>query len=309
MLRTGGIVGALALAVPATPAAAPPPFEILRWTAPGAELAALSTQPAACLGSAAVEVQAGEALFNSPRLLGGQAAKAGLSCAGCHVNGRDNAHFLMAGVSDRAGTADVTHSFFGAARGNGRFDPVTIPDLARPGKVSRDPAGGALESFVRDLIVDEFAGREPTPAMLAALAAYVRAIAPCPDGDPPGRRALDDQLRLIDFALRGATGMARRADPVAARALLAAARHQLGLIAERYPAPPFGAERRELLAASRVLADMHDKAANSDGFIAALSAWRAAFEKDLVQRLRRREARSLYNPANLAFVAPQQDNR
>lgn len=304
------MAGALALGVPAAPAAAPPPFEMLRWTAPGTELATLSTQPAACPGNAAVEVQAGEALFNSPRLLGGQAAKAGLSCAGCHVNGRDNAHFLMTGVSDRAGTADVTHSFFGAARGNGRFDPVIIPDLARPGKVPRDPAGGALESFVRELIVDEFGGREPTPAMLAALAAYVRAVAPCPDGDPPvRRRALDDQLRLIAFALRGATGMARRADPVAARALLAAARHQLGLIAERYPAPAFGAERRDLLAASRALADLEGKAAEGDGFTTALSTWRAAFENGLARRLRRHEARSLYNPANLAFVAPQQDNR
>jgi hypothetical protein len=295
--------------VPAAPAPAPPPFESLRWTAPGAEHAVLTTRPAACLGSASVEVQAGEALFNSPRLLGGQAAKAGLSCAGCHVNGRDNAHFLMAGVSDRAGTADVTHSFFGAARGNGRFDPVIIPDLARPGKVSRDPAGGALESFVRTLIVDEFGGREPTPAMLAAIAAYVRAIAPCPDGDLPVRRALDDQLRLIAFALGGATGMAQRGDPVAARALLAAARHQLGLIAERYPAPRFGAERRNLLAASRALADLDARAAGKDGFTAGLSAWRAAFESGLAPRLRRHEARSLYNPAKLAFVAPQQDNR
>ena len=300
---------ALALAVPAAPAAAPPPFETLRWTAPGAELAVLTTQPAACLGSASVEIQAGEALFNSPRLLGGQAAKAGLSCAGCHVNGRDNAHFLMAGVSDRAGTADVTHSFFGAARGNGRFDPVRIPDLARPGKVSRDSADGVLESFVRALIVDEFAGREPTPAMLAAIAAYVRAIAPCPDGDPPVRRALDDQLRLTVSALRGAIGMARRGDGAAARALLAAARHQLGLIAERYPAPAFGVERRDLLAASRALADLEGKAAEGDGFTTALSTWRAAFENGLARRLRRHEARSLYNPANLAFVAPQQDNR
>ena len=51
MLRTGGIVGALALAVPATPAAAPPPFEILRWTAPGAELAALSASAGDALAS------------------------------------------------------------------------------------------------------------------------------------------------------------------------------------------------------------------------------------------------------------------
>ncbi|NJS15549.1 MAG: hypothetical protein HC788_14335, partial [Sphingopyxis sp.] len=135
-------------------------------------------QPAACVSDISVDAQAGEALFNSPSLLGGQAAKGGLSCASCHVNGRGNRHFVMTGVSDAPGTADVTNSFFSPARGNGRFDPVVIPDLALPGKVARDPAAAALEPFIRTLIVEEFSGSEPTPAMLGALAAYVRAVRP-----------------------------------------------------------------------------------------------------------------------------------
>lgn len=293
----------------AAPAAAPPRFEVLRWTAPGAELAALTTQPATCLGDRSVAVQAGEALFNSPGLLGGQAAKAGLSCASCHANGRDNPHFVMAGVSDAPGTADVTSSFFSAARGNGRFDPVIIPDLAVPGKVSRDPASGALEPFIRTLIVEEFAGQEPTPAMLGALATYVRSIGTCSDGSARTARTLDDQLQLISAGLRGAAEMARRGDPVAARALVAAARHQLGLIAERYPVPRFRAEQRALLDASRGLQVLSGQSADMEAFTTSATAWRASLDGGLAPRLRAKAPRSLYNPAKLGFVAPQQDNR
>lgn len=291
------------------PAATPADFEVLRWTAPGAELAALTTQPATCLGDASVHAQAGAALFNSPGLLGGQAAKAGLSCASCHANGRDNPHFQMAGVSAAPGTADVTSSFFSAARGNGRFDPVAIPDLALPGKVAREPATGALEPFVRTLIVEEFAGQEPTPAMLAALTAYVRSVGTCSDGSGRTARTLGDQLQLISAALHGAEDMIRRGDPVAARALVAAARHQLGLIAERYPAPRFRANQRALLAASRDLQSVGGQSADEDAFTASVTAWRARFEGGLALQLRKASANSYYNRAHLTFVAPQQDNR
>lgn len=282
---------------------------MLRWTAPEAAKDALTTQPAACLRDPSDDALAGEALFNSPALLGGQAAKGGLSCASCHVNGRGNGHFLMAGVSDAPGTADVTNSFFSAARGNGRFDPVAIPDLALPGKVSRDPAAGALEPFIRTLIVEEFAGQEPTPAMLGALAAYVRAIRPCASGVALMPRTLSGQLRLVDAALDGAVGMARRGDTVAAGVLVAAARHQLGLIAERYAATPFRPQQRELLAASRALQTLAGEAADPKQFAISASAWRARFAAGLAQQLREREQLSLYNAANLAFVAPQRDSR
>jgi hypothetical protein len=282
----------------------------LRWTAPGAELAALTTQPAVCLGDNSVSAQAGEALFNSPALLGGQAAKAGLSCASCHANGRDNVHFLMAGVSDAPGTADVTSSFFSAARGNGMFDPVPIPDLALPGKISRDPAAGTLAPFIRTLIVEEFAGAEPTPAMLAALAAYVGGVQTCPGdlGKPVPRRA-KDQLLILQSALAGAADMAARGEDRAARSLIAAARHQLGLMSERYAGPALARERAQLLSASRALQRIGERSQLSDSFVEAVHRWHADFHAGLAQRLLQNEPQSLYNPANLTFVAPQQDNR
>ncbi len=244
-------LAALLLGAAATPGT-PPAFEQLRWTAPGAELALLSEQPATCVADDDDMIRGGRALFATPTLLGGQAAKAGLSCASCHINGRDNPHFLLAGVPAGPGTADVTNSFFSAARGNSRFDPVAIPDLAKPGKVSRDPRTRALEAFIRDLIVEEFGGQEPTPAMLDALAAYVRAVRPCP-GERRAVRRLDDQLLAITDGAVGAQLMIDRADSQGVRLAIAAMRHQLGLIAERYAGPGFARDRNALLASSREL--------------------------------------------------------
>lgn len=294
-------------------AAVPPLFETLRWTAPGAQLEALSTQPPACLSYTRQDgpmVQAGQALFNTPTLLGGQAAKAGLNCASCHVNGRDNPHFMLTGVSDRPGTADVTNSFFSAARGNGRFDPVRIPDLAAPGKVSREPKAKALEPFIRTLIVEEFAGQEPSPAVLEALAAYVRAIQSCPGDDKmPVQRMLADQLLLVQSALKGAIEMAKRGDAAATRVLIAAARHQLGLVSERYAGGKFKRENALLLAGSRELQALADQAESPQQLAEAANQWLIRFNANSARQLARKEAQSLYNPGKLGFVAPQRKSR
>jgi hypothetical protein len=294
------LAGTAALAA----AAAPPLLETLRWTVPGAELAALSTQPSACLYYDPRNrplVQAGQALFNTPTLLGGQAAKAGLSCASCHVNGRDNAHFLLAGVSDKAGTADVTNSFFSAARGNARFDPVPIPDLAAPGKVSRDPEAGTLAPFIRTLIVDEFGGQEPSLATLDALATYVRAIRNCPGADnAPVPRKVQDQLDLVKAAALGAVEMSRRGDRQASRLLIAAARHQLGLVSERYAGPKLRRERAALLMASRQLQDLADAPGTPESFAKQMADWSRRFDKEAGERLVRNAPQSLYDQKRLA---------
>ncbi len=290
-------------------AAIPPLFETLRWTAPGAELEAMSSQPSACLADdphTTTLVRAGEALFNTPTLLGGQAAKAGLNCASCHVNGRNNPHFALAGVSDKPGTADVTNSFFSAARGNGRFDPVMIPDLAAPGKISHDPSAKALEPFIRTLIVDEFGGREPSPATLDALAAYVRAIRSCPGGDKmQAPRKLDDQLTLIQAGVMGAVEMQARGDRQASLLLIAAARHQLGLLSERYAGPSLERERAELLKASRQLQDLANAPATLPEFSKRAADWMTGFDKNVGERLVRRNTVSLYNSELLAKALPQ----
>jgi hypothetical protein len=291
------LLGATALAA----AASPPSFLALKWTTPGAELEVLSRQSEQCLDYTVAEkplIKAGEALFNTPTLLGGQAAKAGLSCASCHNNGHDNPHFRLAGLSDAPGTADVSNSFFSPARGNGKFDPVRIPDLAMPGKVPRDPNTNALKPFIRNLIVDEFSGQEPSAATLDALAAFVRAIKTCPSGGEPPL-TLQKQLALLDAAMGGADLMTKQRDFQAARLLLASARHQLGLINERYSGQRLKPQRQKLMA----LSTKFRKAIESSDTTfadAQFMAFAAYANAELWPELQRTERYSLYNPALLS---------
>lgn len=267
----------------------------LIWTQPGHEVAALTRQPAMCSKAAAGDAQAmiGEALFNAPMLLGGQAARADISCASCHSNGRRNPHFQLDGVSGGPGTADVSSSFFSLARANGRFDPKPIPDLALPGKISRDPASGELERFLRGLIVEEFSGREPSPAAISALAAYVRAIGDCGavQGQP---RRLADQAVLVRLSVMAAERLAAAGEAESAAIAVAGARHQLGLIDERYAGRGLARERDQLLAASRALQPAAQARAPEP---AELRRWLTGFERDLLPMLARSEARSLYSEA------------
>lgn len=253
-------------------------------------------EPAACFapGGDLAQIEAGRALFNAPQLLGGQAARADLSCASCHSNGRRNPHFFLDGVSDIPGSADVTASFFSAARGNGVFDPKPIPDLALPGRVSHDPASGELERFLRGLIVEEFSGSEPSPSVLAALATYVRALEPCEtEQDQP--RTLAEDVALVQASVRGAGWFAERGERDPALMLIRGARHQLGLIDERYPMEE--TLHSKLLRASRELLSLHDSPELSNP---ALDRWLSRFERGIVPQLRRRETHSLYNPAGIA---------
>jgi hypothetical protein len=292
-------------------AAAPATFEALRWTEPGVEKEILASQPTTCLEYWSEEesfVMAGRALFNTPALLGGQAAKAGLSCASCHVNGRDNPHFLLAGISADPGTADVTNSFFSAARSNGRFDPIPIPDLAALGKITRDPKDPSLERFIRNLIVEEFAGEEPSYYTLETLAFYVRAINACPpDGKTRISRSVLDQWIIMGDAVDVASKYATRGDsPKEVNLLIAAARHQLGLISERYAGRKFTRERKELLSASQQLqriGQMPDAFVQSE----ALKLWQKQFDGRVLKRLVDKQPQSLYDFSRLAEIFPSQD--
>ncbi len=290
-----------------------PPLRMLDWTDRPGWYVAASSQPATCLAStsdaAATErIARGAVLFQSPTLLGGQAARGRLSCASCHNNGRDNPHFFLGGISQTPGTADVTSSFFGTARANGRFDPVRIPDLGRPGRIARDRSNRDLERFIRTLIVDEFSGTEPDSASLDAVSAYVRAIRPCADQPDDGRVPidLDDQLRAVRDGVGGAMAMARAGDGPAARQMIAATRHQLGLIAERYRDARPGRIGSALAHASQRLAAIEPTAAAAD----TLALWLIAFDRDVVPRLERGRTASLYAPDRLRrTLAAQPDNR
>lgn len=306
--RTRALAAAFALAAGAAAAGgADPPIRAMRWAAPGADpLRAIATAPAECLATPAdpedaLAVEVGRAAFRTPVLLGGQAARAGLSCESCHRAGRDNPDFLFPGVSGAPGTADVTTSLFSSHRGDGVDDPVPIPDLSGPPeRLKTRPS--QRRAFIRGLIVEEFDGPEPPAAVLDGLVAYVGALTPsaCPQVARvrvTAESLMDDARR----ALAAARAELTRDDAPTAVLMVAAARARLGLIDERYAALP--QDRARLRAAdaglAAVQADIRSRApeasARLDRWLAGAGALTAALARD--------EARSLFAPERLKAAA------
>ncbi|HEX7887443.1 MAG TPA: hypothetical protein VF474_15820, partial [Phenylobacterium sp.] len=166
--------GAAALAADHRPA-----LRAQSWVPAGADLVRIfASQPTECLKAPADpalarSVEIGRAAFRTPLLLGGQAARAGLSCESCHLAGRSNPDFQFPGASGAPGTADVTLSLFSSHRGNGVHDPKPIPDLSGP-RDKLKVAAQDLAPFIRGLVVEEFDGHEPPAAVLQGLADPVR---------------------------------------------------------------------------------------------------------------------------------------
>ena len=276
--------------------AAESPLRAGRWLAAGRDpVAALAFEPTECLARSndpAVEI--GRAAFRTPLLLGGQAARAGLSCASCHRGGRDNPDFAFPGLSGAPGTADVTSSLMSKKRGDRLDNPKPIPSLVGAGKVDRTPETRALESFIRGLVVEEFDGAEPPPRVLSGLAAYTRALQPaaCPRAD---RRpaAVAHDIDAAVRAVRAAKAALAAGDRPAGRLLIMAARSELGAIDERFAG--LAEPRRRLAAADRGLAE----ALNAADPQPALAAWLVG-ARGWAGVLRRAEHRSLYDRRRLA---------
>jgi hypothetical protein len=259
----GAALAVASFAIAAASAAVP--LRAARWVPADRQLQALATEPTECLAWQDEEhlrrrVAMGRAAFRTPLLLGGQAARAGLSCDSCHRNGRGNPDLQFPGLSGAPGTADVTSSLMSSHRGDGRSNPTSIPDLSGPLdrlKISREPTNRALESFIRGLIVEEFDGAEPSALTLDSIASYVRALSPraCPDAATQ-RISLASYLADARAAALAAQYALDANDFAAARLMLASARSALGLIDERYATPALGEARAGLREADRELAVM-----------------------------------------------------
>lgn len=305
-LQRGLIVSALLLAGIAAPlsgadSASPNPLAA-RWTVPEQLEEVLTSEPADCRPATSVPAEAeriaiGAAVFRSPLLLGGQAARSGLSCNSCHRGGHDNPGFSYPGLSGEPGTADVTSSLFSSHRGDGTFNPRPIPDLSGPKaalKIDQTKDSAKLASFIHGLITEEFDGPEPPPAVLDGLAAYVRALDPgaC---RAPVRLDLAGALHRVDAALDAAGHRAQAGDAASARLLISAARSELGLIDERYShQQPTGLRR-----AATALGTIERRASGDpQGAATALLRWRSA-QSGWTRPLRAAEAQSLYNPVVL----------
>ena len=290
------LIASAALLVTAGAARAPAlPLRELNWVAPDSAFRILTRQPRECFTfpesrEERLSAATGRVAFRTPLLLGGQAARAGLSCASCHRNGRGNPHFLFPGLSGAPGTADVTSSVMSKKRGDGTVNPKPIPDLAGPHSariVSRSTETRALESFIRGLIVEEFDGPEPAPAVLDGLAAYVRGtgVEQCEKGEEKItlQRKLDEANAAVALALD--------ADRETARLLIASARSTLGEIDERFRLPGLERSRSILRQADSELRAIR-------GGEESASAWLGRWP-DRRRALLRDGRRSLFSPAVL----------
>jgi len=139
-------------------------------------------------------VNLGDLAFNSPAILGGVARQAAMSCGTCHVNGASNPKLFIPGMSTRPGNFDTTSLSFNPKAFNSLLDPIRIPSLRGARYLApygHDGRMASLRDFVRNVIVNEFAGPEPAPAILDALVTYILDIdfLPNPRLDRGGRLA------------------------------------------------------------------------------------------------------------------------
>ena len=267
----------------------------LRWVdADANKVEALTQQPASCLAVSHLgepqqsAAQAGEALFYSPLLLGGQAAKAGISCASCRLNGRNDPHFSLDGVSGAAGTADVSHGFLGQQRDDDLFNPVIIPDLAAPEgnkMVARDDAE-AIANFLYAQIVEEFDGPEPSKQVMSDLADYLHSL------DEGCLDLPDEAITWRQEMTRARVAYDRmdqfeQSDPISAEAYKSAGRSALGRIHARYPSEEHANIRQKLETLSRLL----QSGAASEEYVPTHDA--------LAVLLQSQEKTSLYDPQSL----------
>lgn len=118
----------------------------------------------------------GDMLFDSPEIFSGPARELGVACSTCHNRSDINQRFFIPGASHQPGAVDVDGAFFNPMFNDRRDDPIDIPSLRGirfTGPYGRDGRFGSLRNFSRNVIVNEFAGAEPTPFMLDALVAYM----------------------------------------------------------------------------------------------------------------------------------------
>jgi hypothetical protein len=130
-------------------------------------------------GAKSYMVNLGDLAFNSNLVLGGPARRAGMSCGTRHVNGAGNGKLFIPGMSTRPGNFDTTGPLFNPKAHNRTRDPVRIPSLRGARLLApygNDGRIASLRDFVRNVIVNEFDGPEPSPAILDAIVAYIEDI-------------------------------------------------------------------------------------------------------------------------------------
>ncbi|MGH1332053.1 MAG: cytochrome c peroxidase [Paracoccaceae bacterium] len=148
----------------------------------------------------------GDMLFDSANIFGGPAKELGIACSTCHNRSDINQRFFIPGASHQPGAVDVDGAFFNPMFNDRRDDPIDIPSLRGlrfTGPYGRDGRFGSIRNFTRNVIVNEFAGEEPTPLILDALVAYMTEFDFLPNSMVTGEGQLTDAAP--EAARRGET--------------------------------------------------------------------------------------------------------
>lgn len=159
-------------------------IELKPWLPPGSDLTNQDPLPRLVLNieSRGIDekelflVAYGDMLFDSPEIFGEPARSLGITCSTCHNRSDINQRFFIPGISAKPGTVDVDGHFFNPRFNDHRNDPLDIPSLRGlrfTAPYGRDGRFASLRDFVRNVIVNEFRGDEPTPFMLDALFTYM----------------------------------------------------------------------------------------------------------------------------------------
>lgn len=271
-------------------AAAP---DILQWLASGADFTTtLSQEPAECKTIEEVDEAQfllGRLAFRSPFLLGGQAARNGLTCQACHSQGQINENFFVLGMSDKIGTADVTNFHFSKELGDETFNPVPIPSLSDDVfGVDHNPDKPDLEALVLKLITKEFSGSSPNPDVLQSILTYIRAL----DDKACTDTKILMEKELLEFQLTNISQSfdllaQERFNPKTQSFAISALRAEIGRIYKRFPNNPAILQKLSDLGQSL---NERTTRLSREQIIEAANTW-----VDLEKALKSEFERSLYN--------------
>ncbi len=237
----------------------------------------LSTTKPLCLAppenkEIAALMDIGSVAFRSPLLFGGLAARKKLSCDSCHQNGDVNDEFFIKGLSDKPGHIDATNAVFSKTLEDNIYNPIPIPTLYG---INDKQVFGTLSptatkaEFVHQVIEQEFDGPKPNQRIFDGLMAYIdhfdthctqptgTALRPSNDQDNKKiNRSAESDFSHIQKAINTAYFEWQNGHINIADFILISARHELGLIYERYDRQSLSKPSKGLIKLSAQLEQM-----------------------------------------------------
>ncbi len=182
------------------------------------------------------QFELGRLAFRSPAILGGLAAREGMSCNSCHLSGGNNAFFFVDGLSSERGTFDTTNALFSTHTDDQIDNPVKIPTLFRVAETAPYPSDGRFETLTQmadHVIEKEFDGLRPPERVHTALIAYLSELNDPAKSDLMAR-SVSMEIGNLQRSLRVAGWTLRQQDIPATEFVVNSVRRDLELLYNRF---------------------------------------------------------------------------